>query len=59
MQMQDVTAFNKLAAGADLTAIDFFEAPKDDFANTNNCSIVAKIRYYRDIDISISKVIMR
>ena len=58
-QMQDVAAFDKLTAGADLTTIDFFKAPKNDFANTNSCSIVAKIRYNRDIDVSMSKIIMR
>ena len=58
-QMQDVAAFDKLTAGTDLTAIDFFKAPKDDCANANNCSIVAKIRYNRDVDVSMSKIIMR
>lgn len=58
-QMQDVVTFDKLAAGADLTVIDFFKAPKDDFADANNCSIVAKIRHDRDVDISMRKVIMR
>lgn len=58
-QMQDVAAFDKLTAGANLTAIDFFEAPKNDFTNTNNCSIVAKIGHDRDIDVSMSKKVVR
>lgn len=59
MQTQDVTAFDKLTAGADLTAIDLFEAPKNNFADTNDCSIVSKIRYNWDVDVSMSKIIMR
>lgn len=59
VQMQDITAFDKLTAGANLTAIDFFEAPKDNFADTNNCSVVAKIRHNRDVDISMSKKVVR
>lgn len=59
MQMQDVTAFDKLTAGANLTAIDFFKAPKNDFTDTNNCPVVAKIRHDRNIDISMSKKVMR
>lgn len=59
MQMQDVAAFDKLTAGTDLTAIDLFKAPKNDFADTNDCPVVAKIRHDRDIDVSMSKIIMR
>ena len=59
MQMQDIATLDKLTAGADLTAIDFFKAPKDDFTNTNNCSIVAKIGHDRDIDVSMSKKVVR
>lgn len=58
MQMQNVAVFDKLTAGADLAAIDFFEAPKDNFADTNNCSIVAKIGHDWNIDISMSEKIM-
>lgn len=59
VQMQDVAALDKLTAGADLTAIDFFKAPKDNFTDTNDCPIVAKIRHDRNVDISMSKVILR
>ena len=59
MQMQNVAAFDKLAASADLTTIDLFKAPKNDFADTDDCSVVSKIRYDRDIDISMSKKVMR
>ena len=58
-QMQDVAAFNKLTTGANLTAIDFFKAPKNDFADTNDCPVVAKIRHDRDVDISMVKKVMR
>ena len=59
MQMQDVAAFDKLTAGTDLTAIDLFKAPKNDFADTNDCPVVAKIRHDRDVDISMVKKVMR
>lgn len=58
-QMQDVATFDKLTAGADLTAVDLFKAPKNDFTNTNDCPVVAKIRHNRDVDVSMSKKVMR
>lgn len=59
MQMQDVAAFDKLTAGADLTAVDLFKAPKNDFTNTNDCPVVTKIRHDRDIDVSMNKKVVR
>ena len=59
MQMQDVATLNKLTAGADLTAIDLFEAPKNDFTDTNDCSVMSKIGHNWDIDVSMSKKVMR
>ena len=57
--MQDVAAFNKLAAGTDFAAINFFKSPKDNFTDTNDCTVVAKIRHYWNIDISMGKIVMR